>query len=205
MVWFSKLLRLMPCFSKCNILYSEIAFFLNETCQCIRINFCQKSINFAIFLFTSPKYIVQKNAFLCKKLMIIHHKSVISIKNLCIDKKKYIVINHFDWSNCVFVCTVTYLSFLLPSSLLAFLSISLPFNFPFFHLLFSYQSSLSCYPIFWPSPFLPHQSLFFCFCPILIHNLSLFFLSIFLTFPKRPFLDSNWLLCSIESSIAKSD
>ena len=88
--------------------------FSRETFQCTKINFCQKSINFGFFLVTSPRYIVQKSGFLCKILMIIHNKSLISIKNLCLDQKIYIVINHFDWSNCVFVCTVTYPVLQLP-------------------------------------------------------------------------------------------
>ena len=71
----------MKCFSKCNIMHPEtVLVFHARHVNAQESIFVKKNINRASFLFTSPKHIVQKNAFLCKKMMSIHPKSLISVK-----------------------------------------------------------------------------------------------------------------------------
>ena len=116
---FSKLCRLMPYFSKCKIcIQTQICFFTQDMSM-HKNQFILKIHAFFLFTF---KYIVEKNAFPCKKLKIIRHKSIIQLKNLCIhlcnyiDRKKSYCYKPFDFcvfdfcvfDFCVFVCTVTY-------------------------------------------------------------------------------------------------
>ena len=108
MACFLKVFRLMPCFSKCKILNSETdsVFHARHVNAQESIFVKNPSISHAFFL-TFPKHMVQKNVFLCKKLMITNHKSFNYIKILWIDKIKKFHIHRFDLSNCVLVCTVT--------------------------------------------------------------------------------------------------